>query len=120
MVTFEDNCQFLKSNRRRLSSSFLALRFREFPTMNQIEQFFDFDEEPTDRADQYGAGQLNEAGGYICDHCGEEIVVPIDVTEGTTQEYVEDCPVCCNPNIIFVDIDLDGQVRVSSRAEQDH
>lgn len=57
---------------------------------------------------------------YICDSCGEEIVVPIDLTGGEHQDYVEDCPVCCNPNVIHVDVDHDGDVRVWSEAEQDH
>ena len=34
---------------------------------------------------------------YICDSCGEEIVVPVDISGGTRQDYVEDCPVCCHP-----------------------
>jgi Cysteine-rich CPXCG len=31
----------------------------------------------------------NEAS-YVCDACGEEIVVPIDLSARTEQEYVED------------------------------
>jgi hypothetical protein len=31
---------------------------------------------------------------YICDSCGEEIVIPVDLSAGESQEYVEDCPVC--------------------------
>ena len=45
---------------------------------------------------------------YICDSCGEEVVIPIDVSEGTNQKYVEDCPVCCCPNIVHVEIEPDG------------
>ena len=30
---------------------------------------------------------------YLCDHCGEEIVIPIDSSAGSHQEYIEDCPV---------------------------
>ncbi len=56
---------------------------------------------------------------YICDHCGEEIVVPIDPSAGSSQQYVEDCPVCCNPNIVHVEIDEEGTVRVWGAAEQD-
>ena len=56
---------------------------------------------------------------YICDNCGEEIVVPIDPSEGSKQKYVEDCPVCCNPNVIQVEVDEDGDVWVSGHAEQD-
>ena len=56
---------------------------------------------------------------YICDSCGEEIEIPIDVSAGSRQDYVEDCPVCCNPNLIHVDIEDDGFVRVWAEAEQD-
>ena len=54
---------------------------------------------------------------YICDSCGEEIVVPVDVTEGLHQDYVEDCPVCCNPMVIHVDIAEDGQLFIKSEHE---
>jgi DNA replicative helicase MCM subunit Mcm2 (Cdc46/Mcm family) len=54
---------------------------------------------------------------YICDACGEEIVVPIDTSAGSVQQYVEDCPVCCRPNVIHLEIDEDGQVRVWAERE---
>lgn len=54
---------------------------------------------------------------YICDTCGEEIVVPIDVTEGSHQDYVEDCPVCCNPMVLHVDIDERGEAHIMSEHE---
>jgi hypothetical protein len=31
--------------------------------------------------------------------------VPIDLSAGTSQEYVEDCPVCCRPHVFHVEID---------------
>src|SRR6266404_980710 len=43
---------------------------------------------------------MKDEATYVCDSCGEEIVVPIDLTAGSRQEYVEDCPVCCRPNVI--------------------
>jgi hypothetical protein len=60
---------------------------------------------------------MNDDGTYICDACGEEIVVPIDLTQGTSQDYVEDCPVCCRANLIHVEVDEDGDVRVWAEAE---
>ena len=45
---------------------------------------------------------MKDEASYTCDSCGEEIVVPIDLSAGTSQEYVEDCPVCCCPNVIHV------------------
>ncbi len=57
---------------------------------------------------------------YICDSCGEEIVVPVDLSAGSSQQYVEDCPVCCNPNVIHVEIDEEGEASAWSSPEQDH
>lgn len=62
---------------------------------------------------------MDSEATYICDNCGEEIVVPIDPSEGSKQKYVEDCPVCCNPNVIQVEVDEDGVVWVWGHAEQD-
>jgi len=57
-----------------------------------------------------------DEASYLCDACGEEIVIPVDFTAGDSQEYVEDCPVCCRPNVIHVDI-FDGETRIWSEAE---
>lgn len=57
---------------------------------------------------------------YVCDACGEEIVVPLDLTEGSSQMYIEDCPVCCRANIIHVEIDDEGNIRVQAEPEQDY
>jgi hypothetical protein len=56
---------------------------------------------------------------YVCNACGEEIVIPLDLSEGASQEYVEDCPVCCRPNVIHVEIDEDGEANVWAEAEED-
>ena len=53
---------------------------------------------------------------YNCDSCGEEIVIPVDLSSGATQIYVEDCPVCCRANEIHVKID-DDEVSVWAQAE---
>ena len=62
---------------------------------------------------------LNDEATYICDACGEEIVVPLDSSQGSSQEYVEDCPVCCRANVIHVEIDDDGIARIWAEPEQD-
>lgn len=54
---------------------------------------------------------------YICSACGEEIVIPIDFSLGLNQEFVEDCPVCCRPNVIRVEIDDDGETRAWAESE---
>jgi hypothetical protein len=60
---------------------------------------------------------MNDESSYNCDSCGEEIVVPIDLTAGSRQEYVEDCPVCCCTNVTHVEVDDDGDVRVWAERE---
>jgi hypothetical protein len=45
----------------------------------------------------------SDDASYVCPTCGEEIVVPLDPSQGAEQTYVEDCPVCCHPNIIHVE-----------------
>jgi transcription elongation factor Elf1 len=54
---------------------------------------------------------------YICDSCGEEIVVPVDISAGSHQNYVEDCPVCCHPMSLHVEIDPDGEAHVEGEHE---
>lgn len=60
---------------------------------------------------------MQDESSYVCDWCGEEIVVPLDVSAGERQEYVEDCPVCCRPNVIVVEVDDDGEAQVSVSRE---
>jgi len=60
---------------------------------------------------------MQDEASYLCQSCGEEIVVPVDLTAGEHQEYVEDCPVCCCPNVITVDIDGNGSARISAEPE---
>jgi hypothetical protein len=59
-----------------------------------------------------------DEGSYICPSCGEEIVVPLDLSAGRDQTYVEDCPVCCHPNVLHVEVFDDGDPpRVWAEAE---
>ena len=67
-----------------------------------------------------GTSTSQEEASYVCDACGEEIVIPLDLTEGTSQTYVEDCPVCCRANTIHVHIDDDGNAQVWAEPEQDY
>jgi len=60
---------------------------------------------------------MDQSVSYICPSCGEEIVIPIDVTEGVFQRYVEDCPVCCCPNVITVELRFGGPPIVTAEAE---
>ncbi len=57
---------------------------------------------------------------YLCDACGEEIVVPVDLSEGERQEYIEDCPVCCHANVIHVSVSKKGEPQIWAEPEQDY
>lgn len=48
--------------------------------------------------------RAGDEGAYVCPSCGERIVIPVDLSGGDEQKYVEDCPVCCNPNVIHVEL----------------
>ena len=37
-----------------------------------------------------------EEAEVICPYCGEPFGTQVDCTSGT-QDYIEDCPVCCRP-----------------------
>jgi DNA replicative helicase MCM subunit Mcm2 (Cdc46/Mcm family) len=60
---------------------------------------------------------MDDEATYICDSCGEEIVIPIDTSAGSRQQYVEDCPVCCHPNVLSVEVDESGEIRIWSEHE---
>ena len=42
---------------------------------------------------------------YICAFCGEANSTFVDISAGMQQSYVEDCQVCCRPNILFIRVD---------------
>ena len=60
---------------------------------------------------------MQSEASYICGECGEEIIVPVDLSAGSVQEYVEDCPVCCRANVIRVELDTDGEARAWGELE---
>jgi hypothetical protein len=60
---------------------------------------------------------MEDEASYTCESCGEEIVVPIDLTAGSRQEYIEDCPICCCPNVLHVEIAAGSDVRVWAERE---
>ena len=62
--------------------------------------------------------RARDEGAYTCPTCGEQIVIPLDPSAGADQSYVEDCPVCCNPNVIHLEfLDADEPARVWAEAE---
>ena len=42
------------------------------------------------------------AAGFQCAGCGEWIETTVDESVGSKQQYVEDCQVCCQPNVLTI------------------
>ena len=72
---------------------------------------------PKKKKRRLGNRAANAEATYICDSCGEEIVVPVDISAGAHQDYVEDCPVCCHPMSLHVEIGDDGEAHVEGEHE---
>jgi hypothetical protein len=60
---------------------------------------------------------MNDEATYVCGACGEEIVIPIDLSQGMRQQFVEDCPVCCRANVIQVEMDEEGNASAWAELE---
>lgn len=54
-----------------------------------------------------------------CPYCGEEVELDFDATGGSRQEFVQDCPVCCQPWQVEVARDHDGDWTVSLRTSDE-
>jgi uncharacterized Zn finger protein len=68
---------------------------------------FDFDDE-----DSFD-GVLDEAIEAECPYCGETVELLLDAGGGRSQDYVEDCEVCCRPSRVRLEFDDDGQASVT-------
>lgn len=53
-----------------------------------------------------------------CPYCGESFDTGVD-TSGGSQEYVEDCYVCCRPITFRLSVDADGNV-AALEVQRDH
>lgn len=63
--------------------------------------------------------QAIEEATLACPHCGEPIVLLLDLASGA-QEYIEDCQVCCQPIEVSLSIDPEqDDYHVDLRREQD-
>ncbi len=60
---------------------------------------------------------MQENVTVYCPYCGESTELFIDYSGGISQEYYEDCPVCCHPWEVHVQILGDDTSVDISRAE---
>jgi Cysteine-rich CPXCG len=47
--------------------------------------------------------------GFQCAGCGEWNDTTVDESAGSTQNYVEDCQVCCKPNLLRIAYDPEAE-----------
>ena len=47
---------------------------------------------------------------FVCAYCLQVNTITVDPTEGTVQDIIEDCQICCRPNQLHVTIDDDLEV----------
>ena len=59
---------------------------------------------------------FDDSATYLCAFCGETNEIDVDVSAGSRQSYVEDCQVCCRPNLLRVRFD-EGEARVVAEPE---
>ena len=61
---------------------------------------------------------MQDTTEYNCAFCGEPNMTFIDFSAGMQQSYVEDCQVCCQPNVLYIQIDEDTlDIEISSEPE---
>jgi hypothetical protein len=72
---------------------------------------------PDDEEFPLGDGTAETEASVVCPYCAEAVDIALDPGSGPQQEYVEDCPVCCQPWQVRVDYAADGTARVSLSAE---
>jgi Cysteine-rich CPXCG len=61
---------------------------------------------------------LQEELEIECPYCGERITLLVDSSAGS-QEYIEDCQVCCKPINVYVTVNEEGLPRVAVRREDE-
>ena len=65
------------------------------------------------RYNRYDDGTAETAATVYCPYCNESVEIALDPGGGSTQEYVEDCEVCCQPWTVKVQYGEDGAAEVS-------
>ena len=81
--------------------------------------FDDFDQHEEfdlDRDFPLGDGTADTTAVVVCPYCGEENEVGLDPGSGASQDYVEDCQVCCQPWRVSVHYESDGTAVVMATA----
>jgi hypothetical protein len=60
-----------------------------------------------------GDGSAATDAVVYCPYCNESVEISLDPGSGSSQQYVEDCEVCCQPWTVNVQYREDGAADVS-------
>ena len=60
-----------------------------------------------------GDGTADIDASVECPYCGASVEITLDPGSGASQDYVEDCEVCCQPWQVTVHYDDEGHADVS-------
>jgi hypothetical protein len=64
------------------------------------------------------SGDISLRSGFQCAGCGEWNETVVDSSAGGKQSYVEDCQICCKPNVLRVVWDMAaGEYAISAQLE---
>ena len=63
------------------------------------------------------ATPYDDSALFHCAFCGEPNEIDVDLSGGRDQRYVEDCQVCCRPNLLRVRFDDEGRAEVEAEPE---
>ena len=63
--------------------------------------------------------ELGDTALVSCPYCGESSELLVDLAGGAIQEYVQDCEVCCQPWLVRVRLDAEGNASVSVKTLDD-
>jgi len=77
---------------------------------NELDDLDELDDFPL------GDGTADTEATVYCPYCGEAVEIGLDPGGGPSQQYVEDCQVCCQPWRLSVFYGEDGQADVSVTA----
>ena len=69
--------------------------------------------EPFESFDGDLGAEINDTAWVSCPYCGEASVLLVDLVGGASQEYVQDCEVCCRPWFVRVQLGGEGYVAVA-------
>jgi len=66
-----------------------------------------------------GDGTADTEAVVYCPYCGETNEIGVDPGGGATQDYIEDCQVCCQPWHVHVSYDETGVAHVHVETADD-